>query len=261
MLNYDKVNIPARQRSPLESPNRKVMGRFVTEHIPRGFCFLEDRKMGKIIDLTGKRYGRWTVIEERGRSKNGNVLWKCICDCGNIVEVLSVSLRNNLSKSCGCLKKELMRKRFKKHGCSYRAEYNVWGDMIQRCTNKKCFVYKHYGGRGIRVCQEWRKSFKVFFNDMGPRPRGTSIERINNELGYFPGNCIWANKTIQVRNRRLSPQNSTGVNGIYVNRQGKYCAGIKLNYKQIYLGSFKTIEEATEARRLGEIKYWGENHG
>jgi len=210
------------------------------------------------IDLIGKRFGRLVVIGEKSeRDKRGHVLWECLCDCGNKCVVLGYSLGSGKTNSCGCLNIE----RLTKHGMHESIEYKVWENMKQRCTNKKAHAYEHYGGRGIYVCERWR-DFKNFFEDMGKRPnKSFSIERRNNSDGYCPENCYWTTQTTQTRNTRISKNNSTGFKGVSLDkRSGRYLARISTERKQITLGQFDSIAEAAEARRLGEIKYWGKNY-
>lgn len=220
-----------------------------------------ERKVAhNFIDLTGQRFGRLVVIKKYGYNEGNSVLWECICDCGKSSVVAGRSLTTGATKSCGCLRKETTGDRRRTHGMTRTPTYSTWCAMHTRCNNQNSQDYKHYGGRGITICSEWLK-FENFLNDMGKKPMGLTIERINNDLGYFKANCRWASRTIQSRNQRVFKTNKTGITGVQWHKQcQKYQAAIRVKRKGIYLGLFNTIEEATEARRQGEVKYWGKNY-
>lgn len=153
-------------------------------------------------DISGKKFGRWTVLcVGTPGTKHIRIKWLCRCDCGNEKQVPSNSLKTGKSLSCGCLAKELNRKRMDKGRKNHIRAYRTWAAMISRCLNKSNDDYKHYGGRGITVCERWR-SFDNFLEDMGDRPDGKEIDREDNSKGYSPGNCRWVSHKVNSRNTR-----------------------------------------------------------
>lgn len=158
-------------------------------------------------DITGQIFGRLTAIKLTGRSRNKKLLWQCQCECGKTVVVLGAGLFNGHTKSCGCLKRDMASIWPTKHGQSRvgrkTKEYTAWRGVVDRCTNPNNSAWKHYGARGIEVCERWRNSFENFFDDMGAAPNSKStIDRINNDKGYESSNCRWATMNEQARNRR-----------------------------------------------------------
>lgn len=154
------------------------------------------------LDVSGQRYGRLVAISFSRRNSTGNTLWNCKCDCGNELEVLLPSLRRGNTRSCGCWLKELRIERKTTHGKKRTRAWLSWASMRARCLNQKNPAYKDYGGRGIVICQRWLDSFQNFFDDMGDRPDGLSLERIDVNGNYEPGNCKWATDKEQTRNQR-----------------------------------------------------------
>lgn len=154
------------------------------------------------IDLTGQKFGRWTVLNFVHAPKSGGSRWLCRCECGNEREVASVNLRRGLSQSCGCIRVESTTTHGgAKQSGEMKAEYTSWRSMLSRCTDRKHRQYDDYGGRGITVCEEWRRDFAAFYRDMGPRPFGMTLGRIDNDRGYSKDNCRWEPKLDQARNR------------------------------------------------------------
>lgn len=165
--------------------------------------------MGKVIDMSGKRFGRLTVLSFCKVEKH-LAYWLCKCDCGNEVEVPGVSLRKGITKSCGCLHRETSKNRLLKTGESGTRLYNVWSCMLQRCSNPNNDRYKWYGAKGVSVCDEWLdyNNFKKWAIENGYKenaPRGEcTIDRIDPFRNYEPSNCRWVSMDVQLRNKRIS---------------------------------------------------------
>ena len=165
--------------------------------------------MKTVRDLSGQSFGRLTVLfqAEKRKTPNGTtaVLWLCRCSCGNLVKVRGANLRTKTTQSCGCLRSEIEKAAAVTHGLSNSATYGSWKAMLERCRNPNNSHYRHYGGRGIAVCDRWNR-FEEFLSDMGRRPEGKTIDRINNDGNYEPSNCRWATDAEQRANKRTRRQ-------------------------------------------------------
>lgn len=151
-------------------------------------------------DLTGYVFGRLTVIAPTDRRVGKYVVWRCTCECGAEHSVSAGSLHNGSSRSCGCLRRDVATTSNTTHGANRTRGHQSWIQMLNRCRNPRATGFEHWGGRGITVCERWLR-FENFLADMGPRPKGLSLERLDNNKNYEPGNCKWATRTEQCRNR------------------------------------------------------------
>lgn len=154
--------------------------------------------MGAKKDLTGHRFGKLVALEDIGRA-NGGVVWKCQCDCGSITQVRANHLVRGLVVSCGCYNREVI----SKHNMTNTAIYSAWQSMKNRCENPNAQEYRRYGGRGIRVCDEWSNNSEAFIEWALANgwERGLSLDRIDNDGDYEPDNCRWVTMKTQGRNR------------------------------------------------------------
>ena len=154
-------------------------------------------KMRKPIIKKGDKYNFLTAIKFDHMDGHGNAYWLFKCDCGNESVAQVNNVKRGAVKSCGCLLKKI----HITHGMTNTFEYNAWHHMKQRCINKSNHAYKNYGGRGITICKRWL-NFENFYKDMGKRPRGMSLDRVDNNKGYYKENCRWATVVEQNNNMR-----------------------------------------------------------
>ena len=204
-------------------------------------------------DLKGQKFNRWTVICKSSKTNSFyNVLWVCRCECGIVRDVLSGNLVRGLSKSCGCLNRE----NHSKHNLSKTAEYKTWLGIKSRCLNPKNEAYNNYGGRGIKICDRWLNSFENFYADMGLKPSEEySIDRIDNNGHYEPGNCKWNTFEEQQNNKR------TNVYHVYNNqkittKQASKIAKVSPTCIVKRLARGLNIKEAIETKSIKQQRFF-----
>ena len=159
-------------------------------------------------DLTNMRFGKLTVLS-RTTNIGRHTAWGCLCDCGEFVAVRAQSLQLGDTRSCGCLRAEVMTSKQTKHGHYNSLTYHSYRSMLERCNDPECKCFYNYGGRGITVCQRWLDGFENFLADMGVRPADKTLDRIDVNGNYEPSNCRWADKFQQARNKRRSKDKAT----------------------------------------------------
>lgn len=152
-------------------------------------------------DLTGKKFNRLTCLGRDPESKPKVPKWIFRCDCGTVKSIQPAAVTRGMTQSCGCLNREIVTKHGQGAPGKRTKTYMAWGSMLSRCNNPDHASFDDYGGRGITVCPEWHE-FERFLSDMGEVPKGLSLDRIDNSLGYFKANCRWATHQEQMRNRR-----------------------------------------------------------
>lgn len=204
--------------------------------------------MGTLIDLTGKRFGRIKVLSRYYKNNQFNkVQWNCKCDCGTRKVIVGEDLKKHKIVSCGCYHKERLIEVHTIHGLYKSKLYRMWINMKQRCLNENNPSYKDYGGRGINIIPDWLDfyNFENWANNNGYY-ENSSIDRIDNDKGYYPENCRFTNRNVQSQNtRKLRSNNTSGYRGVSFNKHNnKYQSQITINSKVHYLGQFNDAETA-----------------
>ena len=213
--------------------------------------------MTSLENIVGKKFGRWLCLHPTDKIPKQDRKFICVCECGTFKLVVGYSLTSGLSKSCGCLRREKSAFNKRTHGLCKTKEHNSWRGMKSRCDNPKDTHYQFYGERGITYDKSW-SDFEVFLSDMGNCPDNFQLDRIDVNKNYSKENCRWADLTQQAYNIRKKRNNTSGRTGVYYNKQyGTYYAIITIYKVVIHLGSYKTFDEACDARMLAEIMYYG----
>lgn len=165
--------------------------------------------MPAFIDLAGRRFGYLVAKKRIGTAKDGQAEWFCVCDCGQEIIVKAGNLRSGHTSSCGCFNKRRISETMATHRQSHRRLYNVWTSIKARCYNQNCKFFKHYGGRGISMCKEWKDDYQSFHDwamasgyDVNAPKWQCTIDRINVNGDYRPENCRWVDMKTQRHNRR-----------------------------------------------------------
>jgi len=212
--------------------------------------------MAKKVKLEGMVYGRLTVLNYLKKEDRIylNKTWNCQCECGNLLHVSTGHLKGGNVASCGCLKIDT-------YVCEHMSgnyTYSSWSAMITRCEGSD----QNYTDKGRKVCERWLepqgRGFLNFLEDMGERPNGLTLERINNSLDYFPENCKWETVGNQCYNRDIFKNSTSGRTGIHQRKDsGSWKCYINVKGKRISLGTYENFEDAVRAREAAELEYYG----
>jgi hypothetical protein len=206
--------------------------------------------MGRFVDRTGQKFGKLTVLARDGTNALKKVIWRCRCDCGAEINVVSGALVTGNTTSCGCWFVE----RVTKHGGSGKGSYNTWRGMMRRCYNQKDKDYYKYGSVGITVYEKWHE-YTVFAKDVGEPVGDQTLDRIDPHGNYTPENCRWASLTVQNRNVRMSKRNKSGTKGV-LQIGNRWVAQITAKSVTYRSKAFDTKEQAAQERFSMEKQYW-----
>mgnify|MGYP000617857982 CR=1 FL=1 len=207
--------------------------------------------------MIGQKFNRLTitnVLKPNQKIGRRETIMVCKCDCGKVWKGPFYKLKSGHTKSCGCYQREWAADNARIHGKYYEPEFQVWKDMIERCSSIR--FARWYGH--VVVCKKWKTSYDAFLKDVGRRPnKRYSIDRIDPAGNYEPGNVRWTTRSVQSRNTKNHCTNKTGTRGVSYSKQKlKFRAQISVANKSVHLGYFDKVEDAIVARLKGEKKHW-----
>lgn len=211
--------------------------------------------------LVGSKFGR-LLVESFVRWHTNNdgqkvSVWQCLCDCGNTKEMRRSYLHETEIPSCGCRKSELISENSTKHGMYGTPTHQTWRKMKERCLSEYYVEKEYYQDQGIDIYPPWVEAFENFYADMGERPEGMTLDRIDGTKGYYPDNCRWADLTIQAYNRKKGTNNTSGRVGVFALPNGLWKAAIGYYKELIVVAHNVSFEAACEAREKAELEYYG----
>ena len=214
--------------------------------------------MPALMSLDGQTFGLWTVLD-RAPNRGRHTCWHCRCTCGAERAVAACDLRTGASTNCGCLRRESLPASRRSHGASQSPEYKAWARAKDRTTNPASKDWAHYGGRGVTMAPAWLEDFSRFLADAGPRPSARhTLERLDVDGDYAPGNVVWATRKRQALNRRRGPLPASGFHGVQAvtGSPGRWAAVLGRKH----LGTFSTPEEASAAYEAARAAALAETH-
>jgi hypothetical protein len=224
--------------------------RLTTNRILSCGCHMKETIPNRKRDnLEGQRFGR-LIVQNVNRLGSRGRYWQCLCDCGNTKFIVGYDLKSGKTQSCGCIQKEKARESAKNrnttHGMTHTKVWECWVSMVQRCTNPNRQCYRHYGGRGINICDEWLE-FSNFYKDMGnPPTEEHSVDRIDNNKGYYLENCRWATSKEQSNNRRNNHLLEIEGRSQTI---GEWAQELNVNYQTLYYRVKNQLDPLTGRRR------------
>lgn len=201
---------------------------------------------------------KFNMLTNTGEShRDEGVVYNWLCDCGAIVKRQAYHIKTGSTKSCGCLREQIVGHKIEQHGMTGTKEHNTWCGIRNRTTHQHESTRRWYYDKGVKVCKEWLESFEIFYRDMGDCPEGYTLDRINPNGDYSKDNCRWASCEMQSINKGVFRNNTSGTKGVSFDKKAKkWKAYIYSNYQLIYLGLYENIEDAKTARSNAEKDVW-----